>query len=116
MAEEMRSSTFWILLALAGGRRHGYAIIEEVRTLSDGRFVLKVPTLYAALDRLSRDGLVLDDGEEAVGGRLRRYFRITDEGTAQLAAEATRMVSDAQTARQRLALVRPDPPARARMA
>lgn len=104
MNEEMRASTFWILLALARGRHHGYALIEEVRELSDDRVRLKVPTLYAALDRLSRDGLVASDGDEVVDGRLRRYFKVTGEGDAKLTAEVARMESAAQRARSTLGL------------
>ena len=43
-----------------------------------GESELKVATLYAALERLEREGLVAVDGDEAVDGRLRRYFRLTD--------------------------------------
>ncbi|MBA9006297.1 PadR family transcriptional regulator [Thermomonospora cellulosilytica] len=44
-------------------------------------------TLCAALDRLTRDGLVATEREEAVEGRLRRYYAISDEGRRRLAAE-----------------------------
>ena len=54
MATELRDSTFWILTVLSQGRRHGYALMQEARELSDGRVDLKVATLYAALDRLGR--------------------------------------------------------------
>lgn len=59
--------------------------------MSEGSVSLKVPTLYAALDRLARQGIVAHDGDESVDGRTRRYFRLTDEGVAQLAKDAQRL-------------------------
>ncbi|WP_244302831.1 PadR family transcriptional regulator [Leucobacter coleopterorum] len=55
--KEMREPTFLILTALASGRKHGYALIAEAAELSGNRVQLKVGTLYAALDRLSDEGL-----------------------------------------------------------
>lgn len=102
MVQEMREPTYWILTAMAGGRRHGYALIGEVDALSDGRVRLRVTTLYAALDRLQREGLVVVDGEETVEGRRRRYFRLTADGAAALQAEALRLELRARRARARL--------------
>jgi len=92
-------SAFWILSALASERRHGYGLIEEVRRASNGEVVLKVATLYAVLERLERDGWATRDGEEVVDGRLRRYFRITDQGHATLAEELDRLESRGRYAR-----------------
>ena len=72
--------------------------------ISDGRVQLRPGTLYAALDRLRIDGLIEVDREEIVESRLRRYYRLTPEGTRQLAAEAARLHSDAATAFARLGL------------
>ena len=60
--------------------------------------------MYAALDRLKADGLVTSDRDEIVDGRLRRYYRITDEGAEQLAAEVRRMRANAAAAALRLGL------------
>ncbi|MCS5497230.1 PadR family transcriptional regulator [Cnuibacter physcomitrellae] len=102
MNGELKTTSFWILLGLVGGRRHGYSIIEEVRALSDGAVQLKVPTLYSSLERLERDGLVAPDGEEAVDGRLRRYFCLTEAGDRALRAAVDGMEASARTARARL--------------
>ena len=56
-----------MLTALADMPRHGYAVIREVERLSDGQTKLRAGTLYAALDRLARDGLIRMAGEEIVG-------------------------------------------------
>jgi PadR family transcriptional regulator, regulatory protein PadR len=104
MTIEMREPTFWVLTALAAGRRHGYALIQEARELSDGRVDLKVATLYAALDRLGEQGLVAVDGDEIVDGRLRRYFRLTDAGAVALDTQIARLEANARQARARLVL------------
>lgn len=102
----MQEATFLILTALAGESRHGYAIMSDVEAISDRRVRLRAGTLYAALDRLRIDGLVKTDREEVVAGRLRRYYRLTPEGKNQLAAEATRLQSDAATAFGRLGMAK----------
>jgi PadR family transcriptional regulator PadR len=99
---EMREPTFLVLAALADGRKHGYALISEAAELSGGRVQLKVGTLYAALDRLGEQGLVEGAGDEVVGGRLRRYYRLTDDGAARLEEEAARLASIAAGARAKL--------------
>lgn len=104
MTTEMRETTFWVLTALAAGRRHGYALLQETRDLSEGRVDLKVATLYAALERLGEQGLVALDGDEVVDGRLRRYFRLTDSGAAALHEQVARFEANARQARARLVL------------
>lgn len=101
---QFREPSFWVLTALAGGRNHGYALIQEASELSGGRVSLKVPTLYAALDRLRDQGLVATDGDEVIDGRLRRYFRLTDKGASRLGAEIERMEANARQAKARLKL------------
>ncbi len=93
-----------VLAALADGSKHGYALIEETERMSGGRVQLKVGTLYAALDRLEGEGLVRVAREEAVNGRLRRYFELTDAGSIRLATEVERMEVTAREARRRLSL------------
>jgi PadR family transcriptional regulator PadR len=76
-----------VLAALAGGDRHGYAIVAEVRAITDDRVRLGTGTLYGALERLTDAGLVAAAGEEIVDGRLRRYYCLTAQGRRALAAE-----------------------------
>jgi DNA-binding PadR family transcriptional regulator len=102
MGVPLHEPTFLILTALAGGPLHGYGVIQEVTRLSDGRVVLRPGTLYGALDRLAEQGHVAAEREEVVDGRLRRYYRLTDEGAAVLDAEARRLASNAAEARRRL--------------
>jgi len=98
----MQEATFLILTALAAGSQHGYGIITDVEEISDGRVRLRAGTLYSALDRLRIDGLIKFDREQIVDGRLRRYYRLTASGSRQLAAEASRIRSNATVAFTRL--------------
>lgn len=100
----MQEATFLVLTALASGPQHGYGIITDVATISEGRVRLRAGTLYAALDRLRLDGLISVEREEIVDNRLRRYYRLTAAGSTQLAAEAARFRSNAAAALARLGL------------
>jgi DNA-binding PadR family transcriptional regulator len=111
----LQEPTFLILTALADGPLHGYGVIQEVASLSGGRVTLRPGTLYGALDRLVEQGLAAADREEVVDGRLRRYYRLTDDGASVLDAEARRLTTNAEAAvtrlrrrsRQRTRLVNP---------
>jgi PadR family transcriptional regulator, regulatory protein PadR len=102
----MTEATYYVLAALLDERLHGYGIVKKASTLSSGAVKLTTGTLYGALDRLVGQGLVEPDGEEEVGGRLRRYYKITGSGAEAVRAEAARMrqaaraVSDAKVALQ----------------
>lgn len=98
----MREPTFWILTALVDHPRHGYGVMREAETLSAGQIRLQAGTLYAALDRLTAEGLLEIDREEIVDGRPRRYYRLTDNGAAALAVESERLARSASTASRRL--------------
>lgn len=98
----MQEPTFFILTALVRTPLHGYGIMQAVEQLSSGRVKLKAGTLYAALDRLAADGLIVVDREEAVGGRLRRYYVLSDDGRATLEAAVERLQSNATVASSRL--------------
>jgi DNA-binding PadR family transcriptional regulator len=100
----LQEPTFLILTALAAGPQHGYGIMTDVGEISEGRVRLRAGTLYAALDRLTGDGLVAEDREEVVDGRLRRYYRLTQDGSRVLAAETQRLQANAAVAARRLRL------------
>lgn len=106
-ARTMTEQAFFILTALVDLPRHGYGIVGEVAELSEGRVDLKVGTLYGVLDRLVGDGLVELDREESHQGRLRRYYRLTDEGRGVLTIEAARQAANARAATHRLEAYRP---------
>jgi DNA-binding PadR family transcriptional regulator len=91
----LREATFFILLSLAPGARHGYAIIKDVQTLSDGRVTLSTGTLYGALKRLLGSEWVerVNDDQESENGRVRKSYRLTTLGRRILKAEAKRLES-----------------------
>ncbi|WP_121191509.1 PadR family transcriptional regulator [Motilibacter peucedani] len=98
----MQEPSFLILTALAAGPQHGYGVLKDVEDLSGGAVVLRVGTLYGALDRLAGEGLVVVDREEVVDSRLRRYYRLTPSGVRRLHAEASRAQTQARAALRRL--------------
>ncbi|MEV8504846.1 PadR family transcriptional regulator [Actinoplanes sp. NPDC051475] len=98
----MQEPTFLILSALAAEPLHGYGVMQSVAELSDGDVRLRAGTLYGALDRLAEQGLIEIDREDAVDGRLRRYYRLTDGGAAALATQADRLRRRAAAAERQL--------------
>jgi DNA-binding PadR family transcriptional regulator len=98
----LREPTFLVLTALAAEPQHGYAVIEDVGRMTDGRVRLRAGTLYAALDRLRSDGLIEVEREEIVHSRLRRYYRLTGAGEQRLATESARLRQQATIAESRL--------------
>lgn len=79
------SATPLVLAILAEGESYGYAILKRVRELSEGRLEWTDGMLYPLLHRLHRLGYVTTDWRTPPEGRRRRYYAITDEGTAALA-------------------------------
>jgi len=106
-SKPMTGQAFFVLTALAGGPRHGYGIVGEVAELSGGRVWLKIGSLYGVLDRLAAEGLIEADREEAHDGRLRRYYRLTEDGRGALAEEAEVHAAAARVVRARLGLAGP---------
>ena len=92
----MREPTYFMLTALLDQPMHGHGIIKQVEQLSDGRVRLAAGTLYAALDRLTREGLIEAVGRETVNGRVRQYYALTSSGATAVHAEAERMAAAAR--------------------
>jgi PadR family transcriptional regulator, regulatory protein PadR len=86
-AETLKGHLDALLLAtLAGGPRHGYAVIEALHDRSGGRIDLPTGTIYPALHRLERAGLIASTWS-TVGGRRRRTYALTAAGRRALADE-----------------------------
>lgn len=85
---------FHILLALAEEARHGYGIKLDVERRTDRRITLGSGTLYVAIQRLEKEGLVMGSRRKARSGReklRRRYFALTDAGRQALRRELTQL-------------------------
>ena len=101
----LTESTFFILLSLAEGPRHGYAIMREAEELSDGRVKLSTGTLYGAIKRLLDEGWIrrAADPEPQGNNRERFAYNLTAEGRRILDAEARRLESLVKILRKRAA-------------
>jgi len=98
----MTPAVFHVLLALTGGARHGYAIMQDVQEHTDGELRLGAGTLYGTIDRLIRDGYVREvEGPAAESSRdaRRRFYRITSDGRRALDLEVDRLERIVKTAR-----------------
>ena len=85
---------FQILLSLLKGDLHGYALLKDIARRTDGEMVLGTSTLYAAVQRLVKDGFLQEvdaPSDEQSRGPARKYFRITETGRALARAEARRV-------------------------
>lgn len=85
---------FHILLAVADGERHGYAIIKEVEERTGGKVVLSTGTLYQAIKRLLAGDLIEETTAPPGRGNddeRRRYYRLTPFGREVAQAEVQRM-------------------------
>ena len=78
-----------ILQTLRRGPQHGYAIARHIRQVSEDVLQVEEGSLYPALQRLLRDGLVAAEWGMSVRNRKVRTYRITAEGEARLAREVS---------------------------
>ena len=99
-------SQLHVLLALATGDKHGYAIMREVETLTEGAVTMGPGTLYGAIKKMLDSGLIEESGERPdpeLDDERRRYYRTTGLGGRVLDAEVARMEHLARAARLRKA-------------
>jgi DNA-binding PadR family transcriptional regulator len=89
----LREPTFFILLSLSPGPKHGYAIWKEVEALSEGRVILSTGTLYGALKRLLDYDWIrrIDDPNPIDTDRERKAYALTELGRRVLNAELARL-------------------------
>jgi DNA-binding PadR family transcriptional regulator len=94
--------TFFILLVLASGPQHGYAIMKETAALSDGRVRLSTSTLYEAIKRLlNLDWIERSPAASGIEkGRERKAYKLTNLGRLIVSAETARLQSLVSLAQQ----------------
>jgi DNA-binding PadR family transcriptional regulator len=90
------ASAMHIIVALAGGEKHGYAIIRDIDTISSGSAAMGPGTLYGSIKRMIDQGLVEEAHERpdpALDDERRRYYRLTELGKRVGAAERDRLAA-----------------------
>jgi DNA-binding PadR family transcriptional regulator len=104
------ASVMHIVVALANGEKHGYAILRDVAELSGGAVRMGSGTLYGSIKRMLDQGLIEEADERpdpALDDQRRRYYRLTELGRRVGAAEHRRLTSLVDAARLRQLGLRP---------
>ena len=100
----LSAGAFHVLIALADGEKHGYAILKDIRRRTSDKITVTAGSLYAVINRLSDDELIEESEERpdpALDDERRRYYRITALGRRVAAAEMRRMEETLSLARTR---------------
>jgi DNA-binding PadR family transcriptional regulator len=111
-AVTLTPAMFHMLLALAAGEMHGYAIMREVAILSEGRMSIGPGTLYGSIKKMVASGLIEESAgrpDPELDDERRRYYRITERGRRVVMAEAQRLSRLVREARSRRVLGGPAP-------
>ena len=98
----LTSAMFHVLVALADGDLHGYAVIKDVSTRTGGRVELGTGTLYGIIKRLLAEGLVVESKRRPAAthdDERRRYYRLTPFGKLVVIAETKRLQAMVDAAR-----------------
>jgi DNA-binding PadR family transcriptional regulator len=106
-------SMFQVLIALADGEKHGYAILKEVARRTGGSIALNAGTLYGIIRRFVHEGVIAESATRptpALDDERRKYYSLTAFGRDVARAEARRMETALDMARAK-ALIPRTPPA-----
>ncbi|MFW5941785.1 MAG: PadR family transcriptional regulator [Chloroflexota bacterium] len=90
----LTEATFYILLSLSSGRKHGYAIMKEIAALGEATPQLSTSTLYDALGRLQEQNLIVrvkNEPDDGGPGLPRKAYELTELGRRTLEAEMVRL-------------------------
>jgi len=101
-------AVFNILLALADGEKHGYGIMLEVETNTNGQVIMGPGTLYGSIKRMLKAELIEESDERAdpeMDDQRRKYYKLTNLGRRVLHMEAERLASQVMIARAKNILV-----------
>ena len=104
----LKTQWFHIMLSLAGGEQHGYAIMQEVLQRTDGKVRLWPATLYGSIKRLIEAGLIAESDERPtpeLDDARRRYYLLTTLGKRVLDAECERLQKLVNAIRAKQSLV-----------
>ena len=89
-AKPLTEAVFLILASLAEEPRHGYALLQDIRQISNGRVTLSTGTLYGALRRLLEEDWI-ERFQQDDTSRDKQAYKLTAEGREQLRSEVERM-------------------------
>jgi DNA-binding PadR family transcriptional regulator len=101
---------FHVLLALADGEKHGYAILKEVERRTDGKVRLSAGTLYGIIKRLNGEGWIVESNKRpaaSLDDERRRYYRLTELGRKVAVTEAKRLEELLEMARNKNLFAKP---------
>ena len=101
----LTAAEFQVLVALADGEKHGYAIGKEVALRTEGQVQLRAATLYTVIKRLLENGFISENAarpDPDVDDERRRYYRLTPRGRKAAEAEALRLETTVRQARAKL--------------
>lgn len=101
----------FILRALSYEPLHGYGVLEWIERVTEGGLVLEEGTLYPALHRMERRGLVESSWGASENNRRAKFYRLTEDGVAQLGREADEWRSFARAVEQALSAAPASPEA-----
>jgi DNA-binding PadR family transcriptional regulator len=102
--QPLTPAVFHILLALADGEKHGYAIMKDVEAQTGGQLKMGPGTLYGSIKRMLAAGLIEESGERpdpAMDDERRRYYRLTGLGQNVAGAESQRLARLVSIAQQK---------------
>jgi DNA-binding PadR family transcriptional regulator len=105
--QPLTPAVFHILLALADGEKHGYSIMKEVETQTDGKLKMGPGTLYGSIKRMLSAGLIEEADERpdpSLDDERRRYYRLKNLGQMVLSVESQRLEQAVNVARQKKVL------------
>ena len=106
--QPLTPAVFHILLALADGEKHGYAIMKDVEAQTSGQIKMGPGTLYGSIKRMLAAGLIEETDERPapeLDDERRRYYRIAAQGQSVVVAESKRLASAVKTAHKKGVLV-----------
>jgi DNA-binding PadR family transcriptional regulator len=98
----LTAAAFHVLVAVADGDKHGYAVLKDVKRRTAGRVTLTAGTLYGVVRRLLAEGLIVESDERpdpALDDERRRYYALTAFGREVVSAEADRLATMVELAR-----------------
>lgn len=106
--QPLTPAVYHILLALADGEKHGYAIMKDVEAQTGSLFKMGPGTLYGSIKRM-RAAKLIEEADERPDPELdderRRYYRLTGLGQQVVSAESERLVQAVSVARQKRVLI-----------